>query len=154
MLASLAATQVFRKSLETLTATMARLLLPVMTVALAMVAGAMGQQVGCPSGYTEDQIPTLSLSNASKSELYGLVHDRTFGNLVNNCFFGKNCELCAHNDKVRQILVIYPWMVRECIQKTGVCTKDQTEMAVYIFTEARKVYPKESKEIIALINAA
>ncbi|XP_050699006.1 uncharacterized protein LOC126986691 [Eriocheir sinensis] len=133
---------------------MARLLLPVMTVALAMVAGAMAKQVGCPSGYTEDQIPTLSLSKASKSELDVIIQDRTFGDLVNNCFYGKNCDLCAQNDKARQILVIYPWLVRECIQKTGVCNKDQTKMAVYIATEASKVYPKEYKEILALINAA
>ncbi|XP_050698762.1 uncharacterized protein LOC126986530 isoform X2 [Eriocheir sinensis] len=125
-----------------------------MTVALAMVAGAMGQQVGCPSGYTEDQIPTLSLSSASKAEFDELIQDRAFGDLVNNCLFGKNCDLCAQNDKARQILVIYPWLVRECIQKTGVCTEDQTKMAVYITTQASKVYPKEYKEIRALINAA
>ncbi|XP_050699051.1 uncharacterized protein LOC126990621 [Eriocheir sinensis] len=133
---------------------MARLLLPVMTVALAMVAGAMGQQVGCPSGYSEAQIPTFSLIKASKPELDGFIQDQSFGDLVYNCFLGRNCDQCSQNDAVRQTLTLLPWLFRDCTQNPAVCNKEQRSRAVYIATEINKRYSSQYQEILALFNSS
>ncbi|XP_050699012.1 uncharacterized protein LOC126986699 [Eriocheir sinensis] len=132
----------------------ARLLLPVMTVALAMVAGAMGQQVGCPSGYYEAQIPTFSLINARKSVLDGLLHDRAFVDLVYNCFLGRNCDQCSQNDAVKQTLTLLPWLFRDCTQNPAVCDKNQRSRAVYIATQIKKKYFSRYQEIFNLITSS
>ncbi|XP_050699054.1 uncharacterized protein LOC126986728 [Eriocheir sinensis] len=131
---------------------MARLLLPVMTVALAMVAGAMGQQVGCPSGYSEIQIPTFTLINAEKPVIDKLLQDRAFVDLVYNCFLGKNCDQCSQNDEVRQALVVLPWVFIHCTQNPAICNQEQRARASYIATEINKRYSKQYQEILQLFN--
>ncbi|XP_050699052.1 uncharacterized protein LOC126990620 [Eriocheir sinensis] len=131
---------------------MARLLLPVMTVALAMVAGAMGQQVGCPSGYSEAQIPTFSLINAEKPVIDKLLQDQAFVDLVYNCFLGKNCDQCSQKDEARQALVVLPWVFIHCTQNPAICNQEQRARASYIATEINKRYSKQYQEILQLFN--